>query len=425
MRRFITSAFRLFLRIFFRRIDVSGQDRLPLDVPVVLAANHPNGLIDPLVLLCVAPREVSFLAKAPLFRYPVIGYFVRLFRSIPVYRKQDNTRGTNAETFAQAREVLKSRGSIAIFPEGTTHSDPMLRELKTGAARIALGAAIDRLVIVPVGIYYTDKQRFRSSVVVAYGRPIEVVPKDTDADGEPDREAVEALTQQIDDGLDRVTVQADSDAALDLIGRAEDIITADDDQSPRSEFALRRQFVRGYHYLRTSDPSRLQRLESQVTQLEAELTRAGLEAHDLTPRIRAVIVARLLVSLPLAAAGAVIHAPAYLIVHVLAHAAARREFEMTATYKALASLVLYPATWIALAVIARSWAGWPAAAAALVIAPLLFVFAVRIFEATDDLIGGARAIVYRTFRRRGHARLVEQRDALRDELLAIAREMES
>lgn len=423
-RRILTALFRLFLRIFFRRIEITGLERVPLDSAVLFAANHPNGLVDPLLLVCLAPRDVSFLGKAPLFKIPVIGFFAKAYDTIPVYRKQDNTTGNNQETFRKARELLQRGGSIAIFPEGTTHSDPTLRELKTGAARIALGAAVDELSIVPVGIYYTAKERFRSSVLIAFGRPLQVTPQPVDENGEPPREQVDQLTESIDAGLDRVTLQADSNAALELISRAEDLMTADEAQPLGEEFQLRRRFVRGYQYLRTQDPQRLARVESRVRQLEAELSRAGLEAHELVPRIRMVVVLRLLVSLPIALVGALVHVPAYYLVRLIAIAVARGEQEMTATYKAIASLVFYPATWIACAVAAGVWINWEAAAAAAVIAPLLFVVAVRIFEDADDLIGGARAILYRTFRRRGHDRLVAQRDALRAELLAMAEELD-
>src|ERR1043165_3629953 len=177
MRRAVTALLRLLTRVFFKRIDVVNAERIPAGVPAIFAVNHPNALIDPLFLLCFAPRPVSFLAKAPLFTMPVIGWFVRGLDSIPVYRKEDKVPGgSNEETFARARAVLARGGAIAIFPEGTTHSDPRLRELKTGAARIALGASMERIAIVPVGLYYTSKQTFRSSAVMQLGDPIFVSP---------------------------------------------------------------------------------------------------------------------------------------------------------------------------------------------------------------------------------------------------------
>ena len=143
MRAFFRGLFGLVLRIFFRRIEISGLERVPREGPVIFVLNHPNGLIDPGFLLCLAPRRVSFLAKAPLFRMPVIGIFCRAFEAIPVHRRQDegSDPSHNRETFETARAVLARGGAIAICPEGKSHSDPKLRPLKTGAARIALGAA--------------------------------------------------------------------------------------------------------------------------------------------------------------------------------------------------------------------------------------------------------------------------------------------
>src|ERR1043166_7879381 len=216
MRRAVTALLRLLTRVFFKRIDIVNAERIPGGAPVIFAVNHPNGLIDPLFLLCFAPRPVSFLAKAPLFTMPVIGWFVRGLESIPVYRKQDNVAGgSNEETFAKARAVLARGGAIAIFPEGTTHSDPRLRELKSGAARIALGASMERIAIIPVGLYYTSKQTFRSAAVMQFGDPIDV------RGGSLEPAEVEALTQRIDDALEAVTLQADSHEALALIARGE------------------------------------------------------------------------------------------------------------------------------------------------------------------------------------------------------------
>src|ERR1043165_4030947 len=308
MRRAVTALLRVLTRVFFKRIDVVGLERVSAGVPVIFAVNHPNALIDPLFLLCFAPRPVSFLAKAPLFTMPVIGWFVRGLDSIPVYRKEDKVPGgSNEETFARGRAGLARGGAIAIFPEGTTHSDPRLRELKTGAARIALGASMERIAIVPVGLYYTSKQTFRSSAVMQLGDPI------CGRAGSLEPAEVEALTQRIDDALDAVTLQADSHEALDLIARGERIFSAGR-FDPAEELEARRRFVDGYAWLRAHDPQRLARLQSRIEQFAAELGDAKIEPQELPgARFAASVrtLATLLVALPLAVAGGIIHFPAY------------------------------------------------------------------------------------------------------------------
>jgi 1-acyl-sn-glycerol-3-phosphate acyltransferase len=430
MRRAITAFFRFCLRIFFRRIELLGLERVP-DVDnqhsgaVVFAVNHPNGLVDPLFLLCFAPARVSFLAKAPLFGYPIIGSIVRAFDTIPVHRKQEagdrSLAEANAQMFARAREVLQRGGSIAIFPEGTTHDDPQMRELKTGAARIALGANVEPMMVIPTGIYYTAKQAFRSSVLVLFGEPIPVQP--LGVDGEPPVDDVDGLTAAIDAGLDAVTLQAESHTALDLIGRAEDIFTADDDQPLIEEFDLRRRFMEGYHYLCRTDPRRLAKLERSMTRLEAELRRAKLDVHELQPRIDAAHLLLVLLLLPFALVGAVLHWPAYLLVDALTKRFSKGERNMMATVKFLAALALYPVTYIALA----SMAGWRFGAvvglATLFVMPLLGYLALRIMEEIEDLSGDFRALQQRIFSGDRYSRLVTRRQAIRDEMLNVAREM--
>ena len=441
MRRAVTALLRLLTRVFFKRIDVVNAERIPAGVPAIFAVNHPNALIDPLFLLCFAPRPVSFLAKAPLFTMPVIGWFVRGLESIPVYRKQDNVAGgSNEETFARAREVLARGGAIAIFPEGTTHSDPRLRELKTGAARIALGASMERIAIVPVGLYYTAKQTFRSAAVMQFGEPIFVTPvilRREDGEGSPNaapshfeilrsaqddgRAEVEALTKQIDDALDAVTLQADSHEALELIARGERIFSAGR-FDPAEELEARRRFVDGYAWMREHDPQRLARLQSRVEQFAAELGDAKIEPQELPgPRFFASVktLATLLVALPLAIVGGVIHFPAYRLVGVIVRRFVKDQ-EMVATIKAIAGAVFYLLTWMACAALAwwRFGARW--ALVAIVVVPFLGWVALRFFEQLDDVIGHTRALTWRLARRRAYGRLRAEQRAIREEIAALA-----
>ena len=412
MRDAITSFLRLCLRIFFRRIEIEGWERVPRVAPVVFAVNHPNGLVDPLFVLSYAGRPVSFLAKAPLFRYPFIGWFVRKLETIPVYRKQDHTSGSNEETFGKSREVLRRGGSIAIFPEGTTHDDPRLRELKTGAARIALGAGVGEVFVVPTGIYYTAKHVFRSAALVVFGAPLRVA-----STGETDPEEVDALTMAIDAGLDAVTVQADSHAALDLIARAEDIVTANDEQPLAAELELRRRFVEGYHHLRARDPGRLERLEQAIAQFEAELRSARIDVYALRPRISGKRLLRVVVLLPLALLGATVSYPTYRLIGILATRFAKGEGAVTATIKFLAALALYPLTYLAIAIAVGMRWGWIAGVLTGLALPFVGYVALRVFEDIDDIIGDLRGLVA------NREELLAKRRAIREEIVAIEREI--
>jgi glycerol-3-phosphate O-acyltransferase / dihydroxyacetone phosphate acyltransferase len=412
MRRLVTAFLALCMRIFYKRIELAGVERIP-DGPVIFAMNHPNALVDPLFIVCFAPRPVSFLAKAPLFRYPFIGFFVRVFDSIPVYRKQDHTSGSNEETFARAREVLRRGGAIAIFPEGTTHDDARLRELKTGAARIALGARLDAMSVVPVGIYYTAKHIFRSSALVAFGEPLHVEA------GDESPEAVEQLTAAIDAGLDAVTLQADSRAALALIARAEDIFSANDALPLPAELGLQRRFVDGYRYLAAHDPARLARLEASIMQFEAELRGAGVEIHQLVPHRRAARVFRVVVLLPLALIGAALSYPTYRLIGFLAKRFSGGEDAVVATIKLLAALTLYPLTYLAIAWLIGARFGVPIGVAVLLVLPLLAYLALRVFEDLDEVLADARALAQRGNRER----LLARRGAIRNEFVAVAEEM--
>jgi 1-acyl-sn-glycerol-3-phosphate acyltransferase len=82
-RRIIVAILRFAMRIYFRRVEVVGIEHVPLKSPVIFVLNHPNALVDPAFLLSLAPRRVSFLAKSPLFRTPVLGYLIRAMDSLP------------------------------------------------------------------------------------------------------------------------------------------------------------------------------------------------------------------------------------------------------------------------------------------------------------------------------------------------------
>lgn len=424
------------LRLFFRRIDVEGREWVPSG-PVIFILNHPNALIDPLVLLCRAGRPVSFLAKEPLFRMPVIGSIVRAMDSIPVYRRMDQAdTSQNTATFLAARQLLSSGGSLALFPEGTSHSDPHLKPFRTGAARIALGSQVSGLRIVPAGLFYTEKSRFRSQVLLCFGPPVEVPSVEPGPDGEPAPDAVQRLTAELERSLGALTLQADQHEALELAEAAERILHSTE-EGPREladRMELRRRLLDGYARLKLSAPDRLALMADRVEQYQAALDAARLTPERLPQsgyragavlRFTLATLALLLVLLPLGVAGMVIHLPAWLAVDLIGRRYQRANLDLVSTVKVLAGLVFYPLTWIGLAWAGGARWGIGVGLAGLLLAPLSALVAIRFVERSRRLLGGARGLVLALTGRRRFLRLLAERNAIRDDLLALARELDA
>ncbi|HEX8339260.1 MAG TPA: lysophospholipid acyltransferase family protein [Pyrinomonadaceae bacterium] len=457
LRRFIKVVLLFALRVFFRRVEVVGRDRVPREGPVVFVLNHPNALIDPAFLLAYAPRRISFLAKSPLFRMPVVGFFVRALDSIPVYRKQDETGDTaalNRKTFGRAAALLRRGGTIAICPEGASHNEPYLLPLKSGAARIALGAVSAKdeaeagggggrppldLKIVPAGLYYTAKTTFRSGALLYFGEPIPVGPAEPGPDGEPPREAVRALSDRVAEGLRSLTLNADRHEALQMVARAERIFSAAEDgdeegESLERELRRRRRFVEAYAYHRQHSLARVEALERRVWAYEEELRQAGFEdPRQLSPstvadyaRVRKLVarVLAFLLLLPVALAGAALHYPAYKLAGVLATRFARQYDDVLSTFKIAAALFLFPLTWGALGLVLYGWAGWWWGLAAFALAPLAGYVALRTREEFGRFAAGTRAALFFVRERSFFRQLLEERRRIRRELLALGDEYE-
>ncbi|HVH11321.1 MAG TPA: 1-acyl-sn-glycerol-3-phosphate acyltransferase, partial [Gemmatimonadales bacterium] len=400
----------------------------------------------PAFLLCLAPRRVSFLAKAPLFRMPVIGFIARAFEAIPVHRRQDAGAelAKNAQTFEGARAVLVRGGTIAVFPEGASHSDPKLRPFKTGTARIALGAAAAlppdlRLQIVPAGLYYRAKQTFRSAALLHFSTPLSVERVALTPDAEPPAVPVRELTRRLEEALRTATLEAEEAEAHSLIARAQRIFTAADDAPSIpvplvDEFELRRRFLAGYDVARRRWPARAAALRTRLERYEAALAAAGLDTKHLAPRsygwrrvttyaVKSALF--LTLGLPVALVGLLVHYPAYRAADWVATGVTKGEVDALATGKLLAATLLFPLSWTA--VVLAFWLWWGPWTAALVAAtlPLTGYAALRFAERLDRVAGATRALAIFVVRRRAFLRLTAERRAIREEILELGREVDA
>jgi 1-acyl-sn-glycerol-3-phosphate acyltransferase len=200
--------------IFFRKKRVYGQDNIPQTGPLIIAINHPNTLIDPLLVASQISRRVGFLANASIFINGIVKGIFSYFSVIPVYRKKDLPPGEkrdNAASFRKCYEFFDRNGAILIFPEGTSVNELKLREIKTGTARIALGYEAERgftgtLQINTVALNYSDSLRFRSMVSMNINPAFKVSDFQTLWE-EDEEQAVRELTERIKEEIEgKITV---------------------------------------------------------------------------------------------------------------------------------------------------------------------------------------------------------------------------
>jgi len=431
---------RLLLSIFFRRVEVAGAERIPRGRPMVFVGNHVNSLFDPALLLGFLPISPRFLAKSTLWKHPIIRPFIELASAIPVFRRQDEgvDPSKNADTFTRCHEVLRDGGTIAIFPEGRSHDEPALVPLKTGVSRIVLEAEAKYggigSCIVPVGLTFDDKTRFRSRALVHVGEPIEpareIAAYATDRDG-----AVRSLTARVHEGLTEVTLNYPSWEEARLIRQAAEIYNRPVDRGPaelplRASFPLQQDFIDGYHRLQAKNPHQVAAAAAAMREYSDDLKELRLEDAQVASLYPAGLVWRfvakslllLLVFLPLGLLGTLINFLPYHLAGLGAKAAAPSA-DTLATYKLFASLFLYPLTWLLLAAAAWQWAGpqagpW-AALAALAAGPITGLFAVRYHQRQDYFLRQVRAFLLLRSGQLSVAELKEKRAKVLESIRAL------
>jgi glycerol-3-phosphate O-acyltransferase/dihydroxyacetone phosphate acyltransferase len=412
--------------------------------PVLVTANHPNALIDPLMIFRASGRPVRPLAKAPLFEMQLLGTILRGLGGLPVYRRQDdpNLTGLNDTTFEAAIAALRRGEAVQIFPEGTSHSQPSLAPLRTGAARIALLAEQSAgwklgLEVVPLGLTYFRKHRFRGKVVARVGNSFGV-SQYQDAFVQDPQEAVRRLTDEITSRLEEVTLSVGTEEDRELIEVAERLYVREkgwvgwrERERPGERLPRLQEFARGLAWLQANDPHRRDELARDVERYQRLLALFGAKEGDVPPRYRASEVVsygvRRTLGLVLLALPAAIGVVAWWLPYVIPGSVAtmvRPTLDSASTYKLATALIAFPVVWIASITVAGVTLGARWALLAAVLLPLCGWAAVAFEGRRRRFREDLRVFLRASRTKEGRDRLQEARAALTREFDAVADEME-
>ena len=171
----------LAIKLFFNQISIQNKHIVPATGPIIFVANHPNFFMDPLIIGSYCPRKLYFFAKSTLFNSQLKKRILTRINLVPVYRKIDDEKNMkgNVNSFNKGYEILENSGAFLIFPEGVSIGKRVLEKIKTGAARIGLEAESKNnfdlnILIIPIGLSYSDQVRFRSNIMIRFGNPIKL-----------------------------------------------------------------------------------------------------------------------------------------------------------------------------------------------------------------------------------------------------------
>jgi glycerol-3-phosphate O-acyltransferase / dihydroxyacetone phosphate acyltransferase len=345
-RRAMLGVFRQVVRLYFRDIERVGEAPGPDTRGRVFVSNHTNALIDPVLVLTDAPCEISPIAKSTLWAIPGLRWLLDAAGAVPIVRRKDNATkdaASNDDTFDKVAAHLQGGGNILIFPEGTSHSEPHLAPLRSGAARMLALAATqgdEPLTFQAAALEFDAADKFRSRALLLYG-PV----RRFDEVAGTGEDRVRAATAIMEADLKELLVEGDTHDERRLIARVAELLAHEvgDDTLVRWN-SIGRRVEAATQTLRRLDRGMVDYVALKVNAYYKELEKVGVRDDqvsdgripDFKPTARRLKLALLA---PLAIPGLILYAPPYLVPRLVAQSKPRDD---ASTYKLAAGLLVYP-----------------------------------------------------------------------------------
>lgn len=438
--------FRRIMAIYFRDVEVAG------DVPAketggrLFAANHVNALVDPILVLTHAPCDISPVAKSTLWKIPGLKWLLDAADAVPIIRRRDvpgKSAEDNEAVFTRVAEHLTTGGNILIFPEGTSHNEPHLIALRSGAGRMLARAAKERadrhppgegaaesprLTFQAVALEFDARDVFRSRTLVLFGPARSV-------DNLPGRDVAREVTEALRANLSELLVEGATWDERVLILRVAEMFASDaSDDSLAQRNLIGRRIEQARRVLATVDPDTVRSVEERVRayfgRLEEEETsdrvvaRATRGEDETVPPERLARAGAMIVTLPLALVAAVL----YFVPYQLPRFVTKRlddNPDTSSTYKIGVGLVVYPA-WIALVAFAAFvWLPTAVAVGSMVVVLASPFAALPWLDRWDRLAVRARLLAPSEERRERVQSLAAERTALLADLEAARGSLEA
>ncbi len=282
------------VRGFFRSITIRNKELIPNNGPLMVLVNHPSTFMDPIVVATMLNRTVFFLGKGVLFNNKIGAWLLPKFNVIPIYRQTDDPAlmFKNKKIFIKCFEHLEKNGVLLMFPEGTSVTERRLRQIKTGAARIALGAEAQNnfelgVNIITIGLNYANPHKYNRDLYINIGEPI-LVNDYKEKYAIDEHSATEELTDKIRKQLENLIIAIEDTTIDELVNNIETIYKYKlskelgiNKKDKDADFILTKNIIETVNYYVQNEPQRVAILSKRIQDYLKSISRLGLKETDI------------------------------------------------------------------------------------------------------------------------------------------------
>ncbi len=284
--------FRIALKIYFRKIKINYLNELPTNQPILFVSNHQSSFMDALLIAAMLDRPLNFMSRGESFNTPLKRWIFKQFNMNPIYRKEHSPDliSKNQSLIQGFQRLLLKKHSVLIFPEGISHNEPRLYPIKTGAARVILGAQVladHDIFLVPIGLNYENPHCFRSKVLINFGKSVKLEAYNI-VFSKNERKAVQLLTDRIGFELEQLTLTIENDELNNLVPVIQSIYEAElIRESPialpkeKKAFHIRKDLIQGMHFFEKCFPKRSKRIKKSLQEYEQLLLNYRIKGNWL------------------------------------------------------------------------------------------------------------------------------------------------
>lgn len=308
----------------FTRFHVIGKENIPKDGACIFGCNHCNTLMDALVLLATSRRKKIFIARGDIFKNTHTAKILKNIGILPIFRMRDgigSVRDKNGDTIDQAVDVIHDEVPLYLFPEAAHRTKHSLRQLSKGIFHIALDANRQfghekPVYIVPVGLEYGDYFRFRSTVLVNYGKPINVTEYMREHEGENEAVIMNELKQLLTERMAGLISYIPDDEDYDAIWETTKIRAGRLPLTLKMRLHRNQRFIDKVLKFREKEPEKAKALFEKVNEFTQHRKEEGISVTSVAMRVpfwrtlwKTVMV---LLGLPIFLAAAVVSSPIWI-----------------------------------------------------------------------------------------------------------------